>query len=295
MTVAMHLCRGNFAGAWVAEGGYDPIAELLFNGIDIQTYYLEYDSDRSGSFEPLRFMPKGKIAVLGLVTTKQGTLETKDELKRRIDAASKFVPLEQLALSPQCGFSSGIGGNAMSVEEEIAKLQARHRRVARGLGLGLELIEEGPHPPVAAATGPSLSQGRGWRARERAARGRLGPRRDRAACRPSIPGRRQPHDIDRPGIIRRAGIIGRRGAFADLDRAVPVTKRHVMRAGRGDLLVADEPGRARPDAAIRHRIVMAVRHGDTPARPPRRHDLERDHVAIVSMRAARDLQIEIWK
>ena len=123
VTVAMHLCRGNFAGAWVAEGGYDPIAELLFNGIDIQTYYLEYDSDRAGGFEPLRFMPKGKMAVLGLVTTKQGTLETKDALKRRIDAAARFAPIEQMALSPQCGFSSGVGGNAMSVEEEIAKLR----------------------------------------------------------------------------------------------------------------------------------------------------------------------------
>jgi 5-methyltetrahydropteroyltriglutamate--homocysteine methyltransferase len=123
VTVAMHLCRGNFAGAWVAEGGYDPIAELLFNGIDIQTYYLEYDSDRAGGFEPLRYLPKGKVAVLGLVTTKQGTLETKDALKRRIDAAARFAPLEQLALSPQCGFSSGVGGNAMDVDEEIAKLR----------------------------------------------------------------------------------------------------------------------------------------------------------------------------
>ncbi|MGE5148107.1 MAG: 5-methyltetrahydropteroyltriglutamate--homocysteine S-methyltransferase [Candidatus Eiseniibacteriota bacterium] len=123
VTPAMHLCRGNFAGAWVAEGGYDPIAELLFNGINIRTYYLEYDSDRAGGFEPLRFLPKGKMAVLGLVTTKAGTLETKDALKRRIDAAARFAPIEQLALSPQCGFSSGVGGNAMSVEEEIAKLR----------------------------------------------------------------------------------------------------------------------------------------------------------------------------
>jgi 5-methyltetrahydropteroyltriglutamate--homocysteine methyltransferase len=123
VTVAMHLCRGNFAGAWVAEGGYDPIAELLFNGIDIDTYYLEYDSERAGGFEPLRFMPKRKIAVLGLVTTKQGALETKDALKRRIDAAARFMPIERMALSPQCGFSSGVGGNAMTVEQEIAKLR----------------------------------------------------------------------------------------------------------------------------------------------------------------------------
>jgi 5-methyltetrahydropteroyltriglutamate--homocysteine methyltransferase len=123
MVVSMHLCRGNFAGAWVAEGGYDPIAELLFNGINVDVYYLEYDSARAGGFEPLRFMPKGKIAVLGIMTTKDRKLESKDDLKRRIDEAAKFVPLEQLALSPQCGFSSGIGGNTMTIDEEIAKLQ----------------------------------------------------------------------------------------------------------------------------------------------------------------------------
>jgi 5-methyltetrahydropteroyltriglutamate--homocysteine methyltransferase len=123
MTVCMHLCRGNFAGAWVAEGGYEPIAELLFNAIDVNGYFLEYDSARAGSFEPLRFLPKGKIAVLGLVTTKSARLESKDELKRRIEEASKHAPLEQLALSPQCGFSSGIGGNTMDVEHEVAKLR----------------------------------------------------------------------------------------------------------------------------------------------------------------------------
>jgi 5-methyltetrahydropteroyltriglutamate--homocysteine methyltransferase len=112
MTVCMHLCRGNFAGAWVAEGGYEPIAELVFNEINVD-----------GGFEPLRFLPKGKVAVLGLVTTKSGKLETKDELKRRIDEAGKHAPLEQLALSPQCGFSSGIGGNTMNVDGEIAKLR----------------------------------------------------------------------------------------------------------------------------------------------------------------------------
>jgi 5-methyltetrahydropteroyltriglutamate--homocysteine methyltransferase len=123
VTVCMHLCRGNFAGAWVAEGGYEPIAELIFNAIDVDGYFLEYDSARAGGFEPLRFLPKGKVAVLGLVTTKSGALETKDELKRRIDAAAKYAPLEQLALSPQCGFSSGIGGNTMDVAGEIAKLR----------------------------------------------------------------------------------------------------------------------------------------------------------------------------
>jgi len=123
MTLCMHLCRGNFGGAWIAEGGYEPIAELLFNAIDVEGYFLEYDSVRAGDFAPLRFLPKGKIAVLGLVTTKSGTLETKDELKRRIDEASRHVPLEQLALSPQCGFSSALGGNTMGVEGEIAKLR----------------------------------------------------------------------------------------------------------------------------------------------------------------------------
>jgi 5-methyltetrahydropteroyltriglutamate--homocysteine methyltransferase len=123
MTVCMHLCRGNFAGAWIAEGGYEPIAELLFNEIGVDGYFLEYDSPRAGGFAPLRFLPKGKIAVLGLVTTKSPKLETKDELKRRIEEASRSAPIEQLALSPQCGFSSGIGGQTMTVEEEFAKLR----------------------------------------------------------------------------------------------------------------------------------------------------------------------------
>ena len=123
MVVCMHLCRGNFAGAWIAEGGYEPIAELLFNDIQVDGYFLEYDTERAGSFAPLRFLPKGKVAVLGLVTTKGAKLETKDELKRRIEEASRYAPIDQLALSPQCGFSSGIGGNAMTVEDEIAKLK----------------------------------------------------------------------------------------------------------------------------------------------------------------------------
>jgi 5-methyltetrahydropteroyltriglutamate--homocysteine methyltransferase len=123
MTVCLHLCRGNFAGAWIAEGGYDPIADLLFNQIDADGYFLEYDTPRAGSFAPLRFLPKGKIAVLGLVTTKSAELEDKDALKRRIDEASRHAPLEQLALSPQCGFSSAIGGNTMTIDGEIAKLR----------------------------------------------------------------------------------------------------------------------------------------------------------------------------
>jgi 5-methyltetrahydropteroyltriglutamate--homocysteine methyltransferase len=123
MAVCMHVCRGNFAGNWMAEGGYDPVAEVLFNEIDVDGYFLEYDTARAGGFEPLRFLPKGKTVVLGLVTTKKGALESKDELKRRIDEAAKFAPLEQLALSPQCGFSSGIGGNTMGVQEQMAKLR----------------------------------------------------------------------------------------------------------------------------------------------------------------------------
>jgi len=123
MAVCMHLCRGNFESAWLAEGGYDPVAEILFNAIEVTGYFLEYDSERAGGFEPLRFLPKGKVAVLGLVTSKTGKLETKDSLKRRIDQAAKFAPLEQLALSPQCGFASGERGNKLSLADEIAKLK----------------------------------------------------------------------------------------------------------------------------------------------------------------------------
>jgi 5-methyltetrahydropteroyltriglutamate--homocysteine methyltransferase len=122
MTMCMHLCRGNFAGNWVAEGGYDAIADLLFNQINADGYFLEYDSVRAGSFEPLRFLPKGKVAVLGIVTTKSDAMENKDELKRRLEEASRYAPLEQLALSPQCGFESGIGGKTMTLAREIEKL-----------------------------------------------------------------------------------------------------------------------------------------------------------------------------
>ncbi len=123
MRVCTHLCRGNFRSAWAASGGYDHVADALFNELNVDGYFLEYDDERSGGFEPLRFVPKGKFVVLGLVTTKRGTLERKDDLKRRIDAAAKFVPLEQLCLSPQCGFSSTEEGNALSRDEQIAKLK----------------------------------------------------------------------------------------------------------------------------------------------------------------------------
>jgi 5-methyltetrahydropteroyltriglutamate--homocysteine methyltransferase len=123
MVVAMHLCRGNFQSAWVAEGGYDPVAEVLFNEINVDGYFLEYDDPRSGDFKPLRFLPKGKTVILGLVTTKVGQLESKDELKRRIDEAARYAPLDQLALSPQCGFSSTVEGNNITLDDEIKKLR----------------------------------------------------------------------------------------------------------------------------------------------------------------------------
>ena len=123
MTVCTHLCRGNFASAWVAEGGYDPVAEVLFNELKVDGYFLEFDSPRAGNFTPLRYLPSGKRLNLGLITTKSGQLERANDLKRRIDEASKFVPLEQLGMSPQCGFSSTVLGNKLTVAEQIAKLK----------------------------------------------------------------------------------------------------------------------------------------------------------------------------
>ncbi len=123
MTIAMHLCRGNFQSTFVASGGYEPVAEVLFNSINVHGYFMEYDSDRAGGFEPLRFVPKGKMLVLGLVTTKSGRLESKDELKRRIDEAAKFVDIDQLCLSPQCGFASTEEGNILAEDEQWAKLK----------------------------------------------------------------------------------------------------------------------------------------------------------------------------
>ncbi|MFC4565141.1 5-methyltetrahydropteroyltriglutamate--homocysteine S-methyltransferase [Nocardiopsis mangrovi] len=121
--VTTHMCRGNFRSSWVASGGYDFVAEELFNELDVDGFFLEFDDWRSGTFAPLRFVPKGKYVVLGLVTTKKGELESKDTLKRRIDEAAAYVPLEQLCLSPQCGFSSTVEGNSLSIEEELAKLR----------------------------------------------------------------------------------------------------------------------------------------------------------------------------
>jgi 5-methyltetrahydropteroyltriglutamate--homocysteine methyltransferase len=123
LTVTTHMCRGNFRSSWVAEGGYDFVAEALFGELGVDGFFLEYDDARSGGFEPLRFVPRDKMVVLGLVTTKRGELESKDELKRRIDEASRFVELDQLCLSPQCGFSSTVEGNVLSYEQEVDKLR----------------------------------------------------------------------------------------------------------------------------------------------------------------------------
>ena len=123
MTVCVHLCRGNFKSAWAAEGGYEPVAEALFQELAVDGYFLEYDDERSGDFRPLRYVPEGKTVVLGLVTTKLDTLESKDELKRRIHEAAQFMPLEQLALSPQCGFSSTVDGNEIAVAAQADKLR----------------------------------------------------------------------------------------------------------------------------------------------------------------------------
>src|SRR5436305_4104311 len=123
LTVTTHMCRGNFRSSWAAEGGYDFVAEALFGQLGVDGFFLEYDDDRSGTFEPLRFVPKGKQVALGLVTTKRGELEDKDTLKRRIEEASQYVDIDQICLSPQCGFSSTVEGNDLSQEQEIAKLR----------------------------------------------------------------------------------------------------------------------------------------------------------------------------
>jgi 5-methyltetrahydropteroyltriglutamate--homocysteine methyltransferase len=123
MTITMHLCRGNFRSSFVASGGYEPVAEILLNTIKVHGYFMEYDSERAGGFEPLRLLPKGKTVVLGLVTSKTGQLESKDTIKRRIGEAAKYAPLDQLALSPQCGFASTEEGNVLAEDEQWAKLR----------------------------------------------------------------------------------------------------------------------------------------------------------------------------
>ena len=130
MRITMHLCRGNFRSSWIAQGGYEPVAELLFNEIGVDGYFMEFDTERAGGFEPLRFVPKGKTVVLGLVTSKAGALESVEELQRRIDDAAKYVELDQLCLSPQCGFASTEEGNVLTEDEQWAKL-ARIVEVSR--------------------------------------------------------------------------------------------------------------------------------------------------------------------
>src|SRR3954452_6321638 len=123
LRVNTHMCRGNFRSAWAAEGGYDYVAEALFGELAVDGFFCEFDNERSGGFAPLRYVPEGKFVVLGLVTTKRGELEDADALKRRIDEAAKYVPLEQLCLSPQCGFSSTVEGNVLTYDEQVAKLE----------------------------------------------------------------------------------------------------------------------------------------------------------------------------
>jgi 5-methyltetrahydropteroyltriglutamate--homocysteine methyltransferase len=124
MTITTHVCRGNFRSTWIASGGYEPVAQSLLAGCNYDGYFLEYDTERAGGFEPLRFLPKGdKIVVLGLISSKIGALESKDDIKRRIDEAAKFAPLEQLAVSPQCGFASTEEGNVLAENEQWAKLR----------------------------------------------------------------------------------------------------------------------------------------------------------------------------
>jgi 5-methyltetrahydropteroyltriglutamate--homocysteine methyltransferase len=124
MTITMHSCRGNFRSTFIAQGGYEFVAEQMLGAVDIDGYFLEYDSDRAGGFEPLRFLPKGKkIVVVGLITSKSGTLESKGDVKRRLEEAAKFAPLEQLALSPQCGFASTEEGNVLTEEQQWMKMR----------------------------------------------------------------------------------------------------------------------------------------------------------------------------
>jgi len=131
MAVAVHLCRGNLKGAWMAEGGYEPIADALFNRLDVDTYCLEYDTGRAGDFSPLRFVPKGKRVILGLVSTKTPVLESNETLKRKIDQAAKHLPLEQLGIGPQCGFSSGGGGGQALTQDDTRRKLELVMEVAR--------------------------------------------------------------------------------------------------------------------------------------------------------------------
>ena len=135
MTLGLHLCRGNFRGRWMAAGGYEPVAEKLFNQAPVDVFFLEYDSERAGDFQPLRFVPKGKTAVLGLVSSKSAELEDQENLVRRIEEASRILPLDQLALSTQCGFASVAGGNVLTEDQQWAKLELVVDTAARVWGM----------------------------------------------------------------------------------------------------------------------------------------------------------------
>jgi methionine synthase II (cobalamin-independent) len=148
LLVTTHMCRGNFRSRWVASGGYEPIAERVFGGLDVDAFFLEFDSERAGGFEPLRFLPAGKTAVLGLVTTKRPDMESADDLRRRIDEASAVVPLEQLALSPQCGFSSTHHGNDLTEDDQWRKLELVVR-VSEQVWGGAHADTPGRPPPTA--------------------------------------------------------------------------------------------------------------------------------------------------
>jgi 5-methyltetrahydropteroyltriglutamate--homocysteine methyltransferase len=135
VTITLHQCRGNREGNWGAEGGYDLVADVLFNQVNVHGYFLEYDSPRAGGFTPLRFLPKGKLAVIGIMSSKTAVIESQDDLRRRVEEAQKYAPLDQLAISPQCGFASSIGGNPMTEEQQEAKL-VRLVEVARSIWKG---------------------------------------------------------------------------------------------------------------------------------------------------------------
>ena len=167
MTITMHMCRGNYKSTFMGAGGYDAVQEILFNKINVHGYFMEYDDARSGGFEPLRMLPKGKQVVLGIVTTKTGKLESKDDLKRRIDEAAKFAPLDQLCLSGQCGFASTEEGNVLTEDEQWAKL-ARIVEVARG-GVGIRMQRDQaalPRRPCRQLPAHRADQGRAREARE---------------------------------------------------------------------------------------------------------------------------------
>ena len=186
MTITTHVCRGNFRSTWISEGGYEPVAETLLGEVNYDGYFLEYDTERAGGFEPLRFLPKGnKIVVLGLVTSKSGTLEKKDDVKRRIDEAAKFAPLDQLCLSPQCGFASTEEGNVLAEEEQWAKLrmivELADEVVGQDRSMAATHQAAVPRRPCRQPVAPRGAQGGARPARQGRDHGRRSSRRSRTA------------------------------------------------------------------------------------------------------------------